>query len=143
MRKAMPVKDETTVNSPFGCRFCDEVLDILVRGINRLKMFSIQIDRETFRQLLVGTLKTPLVANNVRMLSYFFSCLCDEKWIVRNWQKNIEDGEMVYKRDGVTLIKAKDLSPALYAATCDRDHIQHYRITIDDMITRIKKYHMK
>lgn len=132
---------DAEVNAPFGCRFSTDVLDILVRGINRAEIFVKQIDTDTLRSLLVGTLDTTLSVKYTRRLSYLFHALKEEGWICRNWQKTIEDGQVIYKRDGVTLMKANDLSPALYSATADKKKF-HYQVLIDDMVRRIKKYYI-
>lgn len=138
--KAMPQSDCQQVHAPFGCRFSTEVLDILVRGINRADIFVRQIDIETLRSLLVGTLDKPLVVKYARRLSYLFHALKKEGWICRNWQKNIENSKNIYKRDGVTLILARDLSPALYSVTAEKKKF-HYQNLIDEMIRRINKYY--
>lgn len=131
---------ELSVINPFECHLSKEAFIVLVDGFNAAKVFLKPVNAENLSRLFDGSLQQPLVVQNTRRLSYFFHLMRQNNYICRNWQKVIEDTKMFYKRDGVTLLTAKDISPALYSVTCEHEKAP-YQIVMEETLQRIKKYY--
>ena len=130
-----------TVSNPFEYHLSNDAFVIIAEGFNAAKVFMRPVNPCTLAQLFDGTLQQPLVVQNTRRLSYFFHLLRRENYICRNWQKVIEDTRVFYKRDGITLLTAKDISPALYSVTCDKEKAPFQNV-MEGIVKRIKKYYL-
>ncbi|MGN1255037.1 MAG: hypothetical protein ACI4T9_10695 [Prevotella sp.] len=129
-----------SVSNPFEYHLANGAFDVLAEGLNTAKVFMRPVNTDTLTQLFDGSLQKPLVVLNTRRLSYFFHLLKRENFICRNWQKVIEDTRMFFKRDGITPLTAKDISPALYSVTCGKEKAPYQNI-MEGIVNRIKKYY--
>lgn len=98
--------------STFEAQFTSSQMEILTSCVNEVKLFTISITVDVFKNILTCNLSEPLKTRNNRLLVYFFSALDDRSLIARNWQSVIDKNRLFLSSGKGKLLKQSDLSTA-------------------------------
>ena len=106
--------------------------ELIADCCNHLRIFRESVNDEILLSLFDGTLESPIVAENNRMLAFLFHSLKQRGLVCDNWQMVIARQGMIHSRDGNPL-NQKKLSAALYQVQC-RNYNElpsPYKVVID------------
>ena len=106
--------------------------ELIADCCNHLRIFRESVNPEILLSLFDGTLESPIVAENNRMLAFLFHSLKQRGLVCDNWQMVIARQGMIHSRDGNPL-NQKKLSAALYQVQC-RNYNElpsPYKVVID------------
>lgn len=96
----------------FEAQFKSSQMEVLTSCVNEVKLFTISITVEVFKNILTCNLSEPLKTRNNRLLVYFFSALDDRSLIARNWQSVIDKNRLFLSSGKGKLLRQSDLSTA-------------------------------
>lgn len=94
------IKMERSSTISLNCRIKKEDMILLADCANDAAFFRNKIDSAIISDLLHCTLSTPLVAENIMGLAYFFDQLCAMHLIGRNWQTVLDRCGIILLQDG-------------------------------------------
>lgn len=104
---------EVVQHNPLKCTLCDEDWPVVMECVNKTHLFKKEVSEDEIKSLMLGTLKSPLVAGNLKGICRLFDALSIGEFITGQWQTPLaESGSIVSARTEKS-VTASNLSSTL------------------------------
>lgn len=104
---------ELTVRNPLSCTLGEKDWPVIMECVNKTQLFKKDVTEEEIKDLLLGTLKEPLTANNLKGICYLFDALSVGTFITGQWQTPLAKSESIKSGKSEKFVTTTNLSTTL------------------------------
>lgn len=104
---------EITVRNPLSCTLGDKDWPVIMECVNKTQLFKKDVSEDDIKNLLLGTLKEPLTANNLKGICYLFDALSVGTFITGQWQTPLAKSEAIRSGRSEKFVTTSNLSTTL------------------------------
>ena len=104
---------EMTVRNPLSCTLGDKDWPVIMECVNKTRLFKRDVSEDEIKDLLLGTLKEPLTANNLQGICCLFDALSVAMFITGQWQTPLARSESIKSGKSDKFVTITNLSTTL------------------------------
>lgn len=104
---------EMTARNPLSCTLGDKDWPVIMECVNKTQLFKRDVSEDEIKNLLLGTLKEPLTANNLQGICCLFDALSVAMFITGQWQTPLARSESIKSGRSDKFVTITNLSTTL------------------------------
>lgn len=104
---------DMTVKNPLNCTLGDRDWPVIMECVNKTRLFKRDVSEDEIKDLLLGTLKEPLTANNLQGICCLFDALSVAMFITGQWQTPLARSESIKSGKSDKFVTITNLSTTL------------------------------